>query len=67
MSALSPVWAISGASETTVPVSMPMQMQIPMTGMPMQMGYPMYQPVGYWYPQNYGYYPMHPNYGGFGY
>ena len=35
--------------------------------MPVQMAYPMAQPVGYWYPMNYGYYPMHPNYGTYGY
>ena len=54
-----------------VPVQMP---GMPMVGVPgampmttMPMGYPMYQPVGYWNPMNYGYYPMHPNYGTYGY
>jgi hypothetical protein len=59
-------------NETTVPVQMP---GMPMAGvpgpmpmqMPMQMGYPMAQPVGYMVPMNYGYYPMHPNYGAYGY
>ncbi len=54
---------LTAQGETTVPV------QMPMTGAPgaMPMGYPMAQPVGYMVPMNYGYYPMHPNYGTYGY
>ena len=62
---------MAALKDTTVPVQMPMT-GMPMAGVPSampmpSMGYPMYQPVGYWYPGNYGYYPMHPNYGMYGY